>query len=336
MFYYRIFGMGVHSEVPFRGIPEENLGGLNDLGLPLLFSIVHQIEPSGEADLLYSSPYVDEVNIPVTRVYRQQIGGDYWFIYADGCSFHVSGAGTFVNAHYPTSSSLEDLLVYLLGPIFGLVLRLRGVPSLHASSALFGDKAVAFAGAGGAGKSTIAASLALAGVPVLSDDIFPIDRREGQLYTRSAFPQIKLWSSSVKTLYEGNSDALPRLVPGNADWDKRYLDLTKQGHSFVDGRFPIACIYFLERVDESNEEARVEALSPPEALIHMVSHAYVNYALSKAMRARELDFFGRLVKSLPICRLLLPNGLEHLRSLPSFIENDLRVAQGNAISRDRD
>ena len=66
-------------------------------------------------------------------------------------------------AVWPAASSLEDVATYLLGPVLGLLLRLRGVPCLHASAVAFGDSAVAFAGSEGAGKSTTAAALASRG-----------------------------------------------------------------------------------------------------------------------------------------------------------------------------
>ena len=55
------------------------------------------------------------------------------FVYADGTHFVVNQEGTTIWAGWPTTSTLEATFIYLLGPILGFVLRLRGVVSLHAS-----------------------------------------------------------------------------------------------------------------------------------------------------------------------------------------------------------
>ena len=85
--------------------------------------------------------------------------------YADGCEYHVDAAGTRVACTWPAHFTVEDAATYLLGPVFGLVLRLRGIPSLHASAVALGDRSVAMCGPAGTGKSTTAAALAARGRP---------------------------------------------------------------------------------------------------------------------------------------------------------------------------
>jgi len=89
-------------------------------------------------------------------------------VFEDGTEFFVNRSGTEIWATWPDSLTLEDTATYLLGPIFSIVLRLRGTISLHASAVRIGDVAVAFIGPQGAGKSTTAAFFATAGHSVLT------------------------------------------------------------------------------------------------------------------------------------------------------------------------
>src|SRR5919201_1469078 len=82
-------------------------------------------------------------------------GGQYiGFFYGDGARFAVERQGREVWADWPENYSLEDACTYLLGPVMGFVLRLRGVTCLHASAVAVGDHAIALAGSPGSGKST--------------------------------------------------------------------------------------------------------------------------------------------------------------------------------------
>ncbi len=117
--------------------------------------------------------------------------------------------------------TIEDAATYLLGPVLGLFLRLRGVTCLHASAVAFGGQAVAFVGSEGAGKSTTAAALALRGHAILSDDVVALAEHDGAFFVHPAYPYLCLWPESVESIY-GSADALPRF---SANYDKRCLSL---------------------------------------------------------------------------------------------------------------
>ena len=129
---------------------------------------------------------------------------------------------------WPDSSTLEDAATYLLGPVLGFVLRLRGITCLHASAVAVGDRAIALMGPANAGKSTTAAGFSRMGFPVLADDIVALSEPDEILRVQPAYPQLRLWPESAAFLY-GSADALPRLTP---TWDKRALDLTQNGCRF--------------------------------------------------------------------------------------------------------
>jgi ATP-dependent phosphoenolpyruvate carboxykinase len=131
----------------------------------------------------------------------------YRFLYSDGIAFDISSDGENVRGSWLAEISLEDVLTYLFGPIFGFILRLRGFTALHASAAVINGYAVAFVGGGGAGKSTIVGALARAGHRILSDDIAVLEEASGTFRIKPSYPHIRLWPDSVNILF--GSHALP-------------------------------------------------------------------------------------------------------------------------------
>jgi hypothetical protein len=255
-------------------------------------------------------------------VRRDREANVYWFSYADGCQFRISNAGNDVEAYRPPDLSIDDLQVYLLGPIMGFALRLQGIVSLHASAVMIGAQAVGFVGAGGAGKSTLAARFALSGMPVVSDDVLPVEEGDSQFLVRPSVPQIKLWPESVTHLY-GQRDALPKLVPSSKDWDKRFLDLTQPGMVLAEGRPLLGALYILAPRSMTISVPVVAPVQPAEALVALITHSYVNYALSKEMRQHEFKLLSALVQTVPVRRLALPETMGDANELAQLLEEDL-------------
>src|SRR5215213_5406611 len=137
-----------------------------------------------------------------------------WFLvdYPDGTRFLLDREGREVWAAWSADATLEDTATYLLGPVLGFVLRLRGVLALHASVVAVGDRAVALAGPAGAGKSTAAAAFARAGHPVLADDVAALDPDGDGFGARPAYPRLRLWDDSAGALF-GADEPLPLLTP---------------------------------------------------------------------------------------------------------------------------
>lgn len=258
---------------------------------------------------------------PIVTVAHDPASGAHWFLYADGCRFRISADGEHVTAGGPPEMTREDLEVYLAGPILGFVLRLRGVVALHASAVLLDGRVVAFAGGGGAGKSTLAARLALDGAAVVADDVLALEETAAGFHVRPTAAPLKLWPDSVAGLL-GRADALPRLVPASADWDKRRLDRDHPGVVFADTAHPLAVIHLLEPRAPGAIAPRTERVPPAGALVALTAHSYVNYALTKAMRAQEFAVLSRLVRAVPVRRLILPEPGGGTAALRRFLRRD--------------
>jgi len=248
-------------------------------------------------------PAADPAQPPLVRVGR---GGDGHFrvTYCDGAEFVIDATASEVfGVARRGDLTLDDLLVYLQGPILGFVLRLRGVTCLHASAAVAGGRALGVVGSGGIGKSTSAAIFARMGLPVLTDDVLALRDRGTAFDVQPGLPRVLLWSESVRALF-GDAEALPRIVGG---WDKRYLDLTQPGYRFAGQPTPLGALYVLGERLAPGASPEITPLHGAKAMTTLIANTYANDFLDDDLRARELEVLGRLAGPIPIRRVRAPD-----------------------------
>ena len=248
-------------------------------------------------------PATDPSQPPIVRVERSD-GGHFRVLYCDGAEFAIDAtASEIFGISRGGALTLDDLLVYLQGPILGFVLRLRGVTCLHASAAVAGGRAFGVVGGGGSGKSTSAAIFARMGLPVLTDDVLALADRTAAFDVQPGLPRVLLWSESVRALF-GDAEALPRIVGA---WDKRYLDLTRPGYRFGGQATPLGALYVLGERLAGGASPRITELRGAEAMTHLLANTYANDLLDSGQRARELEVLGRLASRIPIRLVRAPD-----------------------------
>lgn len=313
------FGLKIRSNICIPGLARlEDSGSAPDLrmylGVPPYSG--SRVSP-GEEELTYESVCRDNSGNPLLRIWSSHEGLRLHLAYNDGTEFWLDRKGRAAWAVWPKKLSLEEAASYLLGPVLGLLLRLRGMTCLHASAVTMEDRCVVFAGPEGAGKSTTAAAFAREGYAVLSDDIVALEERDGAFQVIPAYPHLCLWPDSVKMLY-GSPDALPRFVP---DWDKRCLALDGREARFEGRPLPLGAIYVLgERRPE--QAPCVQKIGARDALLSLVAETYANTILDRELRAAEFVLLGRLVGAVPIRRIYPHQDAARLKELCSFVRDD--------------
>jgi hypothetical protein len=296
-----LYGLGIDSDAPVAALASSTMAGRSDLrwrfrSMPPGYD--HIAEHDWE-----EYRRVDESSLRAARAPGHAL---YRLAYDDGTEFALDAAGTTVWARTAPGATLEDTATYLLGPVMGFVLRLRGITCLHAAAVEVEGRAIAFAGHAGSGKSTTAAAFARAGHAVLTDDVTALAELDGRLHVEPAYPRVRLWPEAVQSLF-GSSEALPRITPS---WDKRFLGLGDDGYRFQRSRLPLAAVYVLDRRVEGEGEAL--PIGGPDAVVELVTRGYSTRLLDAAMRAREFDALSRMVAEVPVFRLAVPEGIGRL------------------------
>jgi hypothetical protein len=319
--YYSIYGLNVFSSMRIPGITALPKAVEADVRVSLQSKPRLDEGSAATAKDWYTSSLLDERNEPSVKVWKIEGAGCFRIHYYDGTEFFLSESGNEIWATWPEDMTLEDTATYLLGPIFGFLLRLRGVICLHASAIAVDGRAIALIGPAGAGKSTTAAAFARQGYPALSEDVVALRDQGDSFLVEPGYPLIRLWPESVHALF-GSKDALPPLTP---NWDKRYLDLTQNGFSFQRQPLPLAALYFLDGRIDDPAAPYVEAIPSDIGLIELVANTYTNYLLDQRMRAREFNLLGRLVINTPLRRLKPHSDPARLAELCHFILDDFRA-----------
>lgn len=317
---YFVFGLHLRSNLPLPGVnPYNSSTEVCEVGVHLGLRPYSEEENALRSEeLTYLSADTNAAGEPALRISSVDQGAFVRLTYEDGTQFWLDRERENIWATWPAASSIENAASYLLGPVLGLLLRLRGVTCLHASAIAFGDRSVAFVGSTGAGKSTTAAAFAQQGYGVISDDIVALLEQEGAFHVMPAYPHLYLWPESVKMLYN-SAEALPRLIP---DWDKRRLALGNRGTHFESRCLPLAAIYVLSE-RRPDPAPYIEAIRPQSALLALVADTYANKILDREMRAREFAVLGRLVTTVPIRRVYAHEDATRLEELCKVIREDL-------------
>ena len=309
-----IYGLGVVANKIIPGVPASPTTADD---VHITFGSLPSWLAEASAAEIYVADYKDECGMPVLRVFRVLDGKYYRFCYADRTEFLVDREGAEIWARWPAPLTLEDAATYLLGPIMGFVMLLRGVVCLHASAIAIRDEAIALVGPAGSGKSTTAAAFSDQGYSILAEDVVTLDDRGHYFLIRPAYPCIRLWPASVKALY-GTETHLPKLTP---NWDKRYLDLSER---FQRQPLPLAAIYLLgERRDETAAPF-VERLDKSEGLMSLVANTYATKLMDKQMRAREFELLTRLLNNVPVRRVTPHSDIAHIPELCTRILSDFK------------
>jgi hypothetical protein len=257
---------------------------------------------------------MSEAGEPSLQIWRISDGSLLELVYHDGLIFWIDRQGQNIWAKWPDALTMDDVAAYLLGPVLGLLLQLRGTTCLHASAVAFGEHAVAFAGGDRAGKSTTAAAFARRGHAVISDDIVAIVLRDAAFYVMPAYPHLSLWQDAVELLY-GPHKKLPSF---SRNLEKRRLALDANNLKFAEKPLALEAIFILGERSASEAAPFLEPLAPQEALMSLVANSFAGHLLDKRARAAELALFARVVETLPVRRIRPhtdPNQIQRLYDL---------------------
>jgi hypothetical protein len=295
-FRYAVYGLCICADSPIPGLfpnreSDSHHVAIHLRGIPASAKVDAQFEQRSEV--------VDHGGQALLRVARSTNPSGLYFRYSDETAFLISDSGSEIWAEWCPPLTLEDTATYLLGPMLGFVLRLRGVLSLHASVVEVDGQALGFMGAAGAGKSTLAAALAQKDAAVMSDDILALELRDGGFFAQPGYPRLRLWPDSAKALF-GTANALPKLTP---NWDKRYLALDEETFRFQSKPVPLSAIYVLGNGGPSRVLTSVEKMKAREAMLALLQENGQGMLLSNRDRAREFAQIAELVRGVPVKRL---------------------------------
>lgn len=269
----------------------------------------------------YISPLLDDAGRPLVTAAFVGDGKYIRLRYREGTEFYLDRRGTEIVASRHESLTVEEVTSYVLGPVLGFLLRLRGTTCLHASAVEIAGRAVAFVGVEGAGKSTLAGAMAERGCPVLSDDVVPLEESAGGFLAHPGWACVRLWPPSVIAMSKMGAGAHWRAAAAS---ERRYnLDLLRQGYRFQDRALPLGVVYLLRSDARPVAALGLEPVSSLDAVMSLVANTFAARLLDAPGRAREFDVLTRLVASVPVRRVQNGGSLDRLADLCQAIHDDV-------------
>jgi hypothetical protein len=328
---YLVYGLHLISDRLIPGLIPLKFSEPKTPEISVTFRACDSSEPSRAVEdeaLWYTSDFSDEQGNPALKIWKQNRNGCYRIHYSHGLEFWVDREASSIWLAKGVETSLSEAAEYLLGPVFGIVLRLRGLTCLHASAVAIGDEAIAFAGSAGAGKSTTAAVFVQGGHAALADDIVPLRERGTSLKVLPGYPCLNLWPESVEMLH-GTYQLAKKDAPA---MEKQQWELGGDGKKFRGEELPLGAIYLLDERQGGPTAPCVEAMSSQEALVAMIANTYANKMLDPAMRAQEFALLGRLVNHVRVRRVIPHEDPRRLLDLRKIILQDFAATRTRAAA----
>lgn len=237
------------------------------------------------------------------RLYRSSAA--WHLVYDDTGCFDIDASGEEIVWRAPEPVSEEAARLDLTGRVLAMAMHAAGDVCFHASAVAVDGEAIAFLGAKGFGKSTLAWALVRAGARLLTDDTLRVQLEATPL----AYPgvhELRLRADAATRLPPAPREA--RLAGGRMVVDA--LALSQLQAEPV----PIGALYLLAPVNElpGGAAARVSALPAVPAALSLVRHAKIAPLLTGADAVALLDRVVALVQRIPVRLLEVSRGFDRL------------------------
>jgi hypothetical protein len=156
----------------------------------------------------------------------------------------------------------------LLDSVLATVSLLHGFDALHASAVLAPRGVVAFASRSGGGKTTLALELMRRGLPLMSDDLLVLSRREGLVAGHPAPPLMNVPSGAA------GPPGITLATIGDETW--------LAPEQAADGPAPVASVFVLDR----HPGAVARAVPQDRGIMHLLEHALRSGDAPTRLKAR--------------------------------------------------
>ena len=257
-------------------------------------------------------------------IHIHEIPGAWSYVRYDGnFEFLISPSGDRIFYRLLAEVPIESFQTYALGRVFSFALVKQGYEPLHAATVVVNQRAVAFMGASGFGKSSLAACFVAAGYPLLTDDVLRLKEQGGLYIAFPGPPRLKLLPS-VASLYMWDVSAGIPINNRDLHAPKRVFPLSPAQACATP--MPLGAIYVVTAPRRVYRRQRIAVNSLPavEALVKVLTFTHNHELTSQNRLARQFEAARRLIEKVPVRSLSYPRILSSLSEVKAAILVDLR------------
>jgi hypothetical protein len=314
MHVYRLCDFALESNIPFNELPAagpEQREFSFRLDLP---SRAQRREPA----------WVARTRLANGRVWLA-VGVDaasYVLRFPGLAEFRISSDTREIRAFRHRPMPLATLRHLLLDHVLPLALSRRARLVLHAGAVATPQGAIAFLGRTGMGKSTLSASLARAGFPLIADDFLLLREDENGPLAVPSYPGLRLWSDSAAEMFGHDAKAVPV-----AHYTHKRRCGVGRAVPFATDATRLSCVYVLAS-GRDVEHTRLTAMAPREAFVELARQTYRLDASDKELLSRQFTMHASVVRHVVFRRLEYPRRFAALHDVHQAIRADLAEAPG--------
>ena len=307
---YCLYGVRLKSVMPLPG-PEITSSG--QVAIELL---------SGPASL-FSRARREAGICPEEREWFSHAGlsdGSDYLRWSDLFEFLVSADGRRIACREYSGASPESFQTYLIGQVLSFALLKQGFEPLHSTSVVIDEKAVAFLGNCGYGKSSLGAAFLQEGYPLLTDDLLVLKERGDRFVAYPGPPRIKLFPEIAGSVLGDRVNGSPM----NNDTSKLVIPLGPDEMVSPEGTFPLKAIYVLTPPAKSRGSGiSITSLSPRRAFVALIKNTFNAVVVDPERLKRQFTLASRLAARVPIKSLSYPRAVGRLPAVCEAVRSDL-------------
>jgi hypothetical protein len=276
---------------------------------------LHQARPAEQEDHDWFH-YWRDAEQQIWLAFARHASG-YLLRFPELADFHLSRDTAQIDCYPQAGTPLETIEHLLLDQVFPVLLSRSGGLVAHASAVATPLGAIAFAGSSGRGKSTLAASLALQGFPLMTDDCLLLQEAEAGLLATPSYPGARLWEDAIETLFE-QEPAVTDVAHYTA---KKRLALADGQLHFCADRIPLRRIYFLADPEQTADDTAVAItpLAARAAFMQLVAYSFKLDVDDPGVLRREFQLLDRIAALPLFFRLSYPHDFSMLPAVRRMI-----------------
>ncbi|MGD0391391.1 MAG: hypothetical protein ABSC41_01980 [Acidimicrobiales bacterium] len=315
---YECSGLRIASDIP--------------LSAPLVADVVADADQAAvDVTLVLGEPTDPPFERPSEDVVAElAVDGYLWYTFCrvdGGYTGRMPGIADFVIdsdlrrvvCHPAVAGRSQVIPIVVPGTVTAFLLSVGGRFVLHGSAVELGGRSIAFVGASGQGKSTMAAMFCASGASLVTDDVLPLDFGDGDATAgvgaggvrciRSG-REIRLREKAASLADRFGAEALVRVTA-----DERHA--VAPATTTLDR--PPLCAVVLPRPDREHQEVRARTLRAGEACFELGRCERIEGWRGRDHFRRQFIDVGRVAATVPVFEVSVPWGPPFAEDLPERV-----------------
>lgn len=240
--------------------------------------------------------------------------------------FVIESNGKTIQVFHTDNLFVLEMTTVLIGAILGIWMRLKNRTCLHAGVVNIEGKAVAIIGAKKAGKSTLLATFANLGYPIMADDIAVVFKENNQFYVHAGYPFLRMWEQSLKVFKEIDISKLSRTLSfQNKYYVPLSMDTVSNNWKFQSTRLPLNSIYYLNARNNENSLI-IKELSKIEGFFKLRQNLYADYLANDDIKYIDFMTLGELSQQINIQVIDRPHDMTKLVQTCKLLHQDVMIS----------